>query len=87
MSNSCIKCKYWERTSSYQGECHRYPPVPTAGRGALWPIMLETDWCGEYVGEPWAVEEETKPEPKPKRVKKVKLTPRVDKNAIDIEDE
>lgn len=80
---SCKSCKFWNRSSSYQGECHRFPPTPTAGRGALWPVMLEEDWCGEYKDKVEIVKvEESKPEPKPVRVKKVKLTPRVDKNAV-----
>lgn len=31
--------------------CHRQPPVPRAGSDgheAVWPIVADADWCGQY---------------------------------------
>jgi hypothetical protein len=57
--NICYDCEYWNTAgddADDRGECRQGPPsLPTAGapssdgtnRG-LWPITLDTDWCGAY---------------------------------------
>jgi hypothetical protein len=41
--NFCPACRYY-----VAGTCHRYPPVPDVPPERKWPLVGESDWCGEY---------------------------------------
>jgi len=43
---TCASCRFY-RTKGRAGECRRFPPVPGFG-DFLFPITLETSWCGEH---------------------------------------
>lgn len=47
----CETCTFFDKMKMYStGLCRRF--APTVGdprhRGAVWPIVKESDWCGEY---------------------------------------
>ena len=59
----CSKCSYFHRGADmdlddeYDGFCRRYAPKPEALRieqfrkgpsFVSWPVVYETDWCGEF---------------------------------------
>jgi hypothetical protein len=58
---TCDTCRYADPTviANLDGEgpdavllCHRYPPVMVAdddGFGPIWPLVNETNWCGEHI--------------------------------------
>jgi len=44
----CQTCAFFHGEKS---QCRRYAPQPKAEGGtqtAVWPIVVATDWCGEY---------------------------------------
>lgn len=54
---NCAACHYYTRTLQEKkwgsGRCHRYPPtVVQLGdpeqRSACFPLVDESDWCGEH---------------------------------------
>lgn len=47
---ACQTCRYWvSQQSEGRGMCHRMPPVAQPGYLAVFPMVLKTGWCGEYV--------------------------------------
>jgi len=61
-SENCLNCGYYETgyinfvgdDGVTRGVCTRYPPFPAASlsKDAIWPIVRETDWCGEWSATP-----------------------------------
>lgn len=55
---NCLHFIYQNQTSGV-GLCRRHAPTST-GQTGLWPLALNTDWCGEYkamvMADPQAVE-------------------------------
>jgi hypothetical protein len=62
MSNvlpECLRCDFFEPQDDLVGECRRRAPRPVAASGldfndpdammALWPVVSQDDWCGEFV--------------------------------------
>jgi hypothetical protein len=50
MSQSCINCRF-SRIHMDTLECHRHAPRPhleLVDYGLNWPLIDETDWCGEW---------------------------------------
>jgi hypothetical protein len=47
----CKTCRWWERLTSYNGRCHRYPPQVTEESDSQ-PSTEPTDYCGEYAQAP-----------------------------------
>jgi hypothetical protein len=62
----CANCHFWRRTRGEGpgvpgipgdpalGDCRRYAPHPTVGRGnpqVVWPATTGTDFCGEWSGD------------------------------------
>lgn len=52
MANDCASCQYtWSETS----ECRRFPPTAMmigAELRSVWPIVTDSDWCGEFKALP-----------------------------------
>lgn len=56
----CDTCKFWARSGfvdtvigpARHGKCHRNAPKDRGVNNAFWPETHETNWCGEYQGEP-----------------------------------
>ena len=49
----CGKCVYYERTSDFFGDCHRYPPKVNEAFCGLFTVVSKinvcySDSCGEY---------------------------------------
>ncbi len=52
----CSTCRYWRETDDDLGICRRYAPRPfvspnaeeQGGWIAHWPLVLNTNWCGEW---------------------------------------
>lgn len=52
MADSCGTCRFCVVTSNTNHYCHRYAPRPETREGfqlARWPMVIETNWCGEHV--------------------------------------
>ena len=57
---SCATCAYWIRDERHSamdatdGDCRRYPPQmmfsESEGPFSLWPLVEDSDVCGEYRG-------------------------------------
>lgn len=50
MNPACLECTYAakdEGTAEGQWRCRRYAPRP--GDSAVWPIVNEDDWCGDFL--------------------------------------
>ncbi len=58
----CGTCRFWQEQPTVDGgRCRRHAPRPrvmTADEDAgddeqyvVWPLMLNTEWCGEWQGE------------------------------------
>lgn len=60
---TCGQCHFFEAIGAKKlsGACHRFPPttvvMPDADepseidiKGAVWPILPATQWCGEFRG-------------------------------------
>ena len=50
-TGNCQLCIYWAQELDYNtGSCRRYAPEPAPGKEqlAVWPLTLNTNWCGEY---------------------------------------
>jgi hypothetical protein len=48
---NCQLCVYWAQELDYNtGSCRRYAPEPAPGKEqlAVWPLTLNTNWCGEF---------------------------------------
>lgn len=58
MERRCDKCEWWVKHPGYdnQGQCHRNSPVAfrsIPGEDspfgvAIWPMVNEGSWCGEF---------------------------------------
>lgn len=48
----CMVCKFWKQRGSNDifGWCKRFPPTRMSDgiNGTLFPIVVESDWCGEF---------------------------------------
>jgi len=50
-TEACEICVYWAKDPEVRtGACRRYAPEPGTGKEelAVWPMTLNTDWCGEF---------------------------------------
>jgi len=50
-TGNCELCVYWAQELDYNtGSCRRYAPEPAPGKEqlAVWPLTLNTNWCGEF---------------------------------------
>jgi len=54
MTESCRNCKFskdpWKRKTAIMGDiiwCRRFPPFNVEG-SKRYPVVKETDWCGEW---------------------------------------
>lgn len=47
---SCKTCQFYQFGDpiSEEGECHRNPPKWLEDGMGVWPVVVESDWCGEY---------------------------------------
>lgn len=48
---NCEICIYWaQSTDTNTGACRRHAPKPVPGKEqlAVWPLTLNTNWCGDY---------------------------------------
>ncbi len=52
----CGECEFYDlekvlsKKGGANGICRFSPPKPSADdRGALWPIVNATDWCGKFI--------------------------------------
>lgn len=51
---TCQTCRFYHPDDGYPetGECHRFPPLVNfsvgVGEGSEFPVVMMTDWCGEY---------------------------------------
>ncbi len=52
---ACARCRLWARLDPVAGSCKAAPPrlpaepVPGhAGRFGVWPLTVQTDWCGGF---------------------------------------
>lgn len=50
---ACAVCIHWtmleiQVSHERQGNCHRFPPVPTSRGPSEWPVTAEKDICGEF---------------------------------------
>ena len=48
---ACAACKFngGNQSNSEALKCLRYPPVIVGRKENNWPIVMPTDWCGEFV--------------------------------------
>ena len=54
----CYNCRFYKPKNEGSGECVRFPPCMknmetsdrAVGRADLFPTVLNTDWCGEWMG-------------------------------------
>lgn len=49
----CSLCVFWRHTDGEEGLCLRYAPLPTTpvirrARRAVWPLVVASEWCGEW---------------------------------------
>lgn len=48
----CHECRFFKPKSGRfhcePGLCQRYPPQASSGRCGQWPVVDDTDWCGEF---------------------------------------
>lgn len=64
MLEVCAKCDHFHQRKAQEinnvqdGQCRRYPPqvfMEKKQRASImhyeWPVVLKTDWCGEWIGE------------------------------------
>jgi hypothetical protein len=60
---TCVSCPFWaENEGSMLGECRRQPPTMPYAEAAentdgIWPVTLETEWCGEHPDMPAWIEQ------------------------------
>lgn len=50
-TEACEICVYWAKETEVRtGACRRYAPEPAPGKEqlAVWPLTLNTNWCGEF---------------------------------------
>lgn len=50
----CETCRWFENFGG-QGRCRRYAPLrsrPDHPERGIWPLVMPTDWCGEYQEKP-----------------------------------
>ena len=50
-TGNCELCVYWAKETEVRtGSCRRYAPEPAPGKEqlAVWPLTLNTNWCGEF---------------------------------------
>lgn len=52
---ACARCRLWSRLDAVAGSCKAGPPkIPAdgppgmAGRFGVWPLTVQTDWCGGF---------------------------------------
>ena len=46
-NQDCAGCRF-----RFEGHCHKNPPVAAhPGGHGYWPVVAETDWCGEWQGK------------------------------------
>lgn len=44
---TCETCRFFK--GGFAPHCRRYPPVPTSGNNATFPVVNEREWqCGEH---------------------------------------
>ena len=55
MNKQCKDCIYWDKwkfnIDIVFGYCRKNPPIvisQSALDKAIWPLVEETDWCGEF---------------------------------------
>lgn len=49
-ARTCKTCRYWvNQHNNGMGKCHRMPPVAQPGYTAVFPTVLQSEWCGEWV--------------------------------------
>ena len=52
MKRTCENCAYFAKNPEFNkyGHCHRYPPSGLENEISIevFPIVMATDWCGEY---------------------------------------
>ena len=51
MTGNCQLCVYWAKDTEVRtGLCRRNAPKPAPGKEqlAVWPLTLNTDWCGDF---------------------------------------
>ena len=54
----CYNCRFYKPKTDGSGECVRFPPCikntessdRSMVRADMFPIVLSTDWCGEWMG-------------------------------------
>jgi len=46
----CVNCKHFKQYSldDDRGDCRRHAPVYSVHGTPRWPIVVETDWCGDF---------------------------------------
>jgi hypothetical protein len=50
-TGNCQLCVYWAKDAEVRtGACRRNAPKPAPGKEqlAVWPLTLNTDWCGDF---------------------------------------
>ena len=50
-TGNCELCVYWAKETEVRtGACRRNAPKPAPGKEqlAVWPLTLDTDWCGDF---------------------------------------
>lgn len=57
MKERCGECVYFLKVREIEGKCRRYPPSASLGAVGRFPVVLPSNWCGEFT----AVEEYPEP--------------------------
>ena len=50
-TGNCELCIYWaQSTDTNTGACRRHAPKPAPGKEqlAVWPLTLNSSWCGDF---------------------------------------
>lgn len=46
---TCGNCRFYAPANQRAGECRRFAPdYGDDSRRASWPILVSSDWCGEF---------------------------------------